>query len=651
MLRTNPQKTAVTRIRLLPSLVRMVAAGVLALAGLGGSGGQPVSGQEAARRWEPLTSGLRDWTGTLSCASASCHGQDAETVPGITLGGKALHQESTIWEEHDPHARAARILDTAQFRRILTRVSGQDEDAVFDPVVYRQCAACHDPAGIAAQDAAARQGVAALDRHAAPRGVGCESCHGAAQDWLSSHFQGNFTAERRAATGMTDTRDLLTRGRVCAQCHVGDEQHDMNHDMIAAGHPPLRFELSSYHDLIKVKHWRETSRQQVQELKFQLWLAGRWAVADASLGLLADRARRATHGQALKTKPVTKPDTTAASLSRVAIDKLVSQAAPKQAGVWPEFAEYDCFACHQRLRASSERAVESSGGRAERSAVAATPRWQPWNLSASRGGLLPGSDVKLDQALLELRATLSANLETDSSAIHAQALAARQQLRASLFPGITMPPRPGERVLVDDSVLSGRSTPGGTTAPWSARRYLEQFAKPIAKPAGAEKSGAEKPSPPGAAAGAGAVERQPVERTPVERWADVCQDYLAVKAAYQSWCEGSQRGEPQWERVDGNSVLRSRRSDRELERKLDEIAQSLRFGSSDFEWPGYDWKGLPGEPVATPLGSLSAIREQLQDVAGQLLRRWNGAAETSPSTSKPDSRREQTVSYREAVGR
>jgi hypothetical protein len=615
----------VAPIRWLSSALRVVAAGILMLASLGFIGSTTASAQESARRWTPLTSGLRDWTGTLSCASASCHGQDPETVPGITLGGKALHQESTIWEEHDPHARAARILDTVQFRRILTRVSGQDEDAPFDSVVYRQCAACHDPAGIAAQDAAARQGVAELDLHAAPRGVGCESCHGAAQDWLTSHFQGNFTAERRSATGMVDTRDLLTRGRVCAQCHVGDEQHDMNHDMIAAGHPPLRFELSSYHDLIKVKHWRETSRQQVQEFKFQLWLAGRWAVADASLGLLADRARRAT-AEAFEHRG----DKTDENAIGQAGDALADKATEKLTGIWPEFAEYDCFACHQRLRAASDRVIEGGVTAATRAAVAATPRWQPWNLSAWRGGLLPGSDVKLDQALLELRATMSANLETDARAIHAQAIAARQKLRSTVFPGITMPPRAGEQVLVDETVLSGRATPGEAGAPWGAQRYLEQFAK---------SKTAEKPREVVSEAGT-------VERTPVERWADVCQDYLAVKAAYQSWRDRVDGSGPQLVRDAASSVLNSPLVDRELEQKLDQIAQSLRFGSSDFEWPGYDWKGLPGEPTATPLGSLSAIREQLQVVAEQLLRRWNGPAVCPPTTSKLDSRRGQTASYR-----
>lgn len=568
--------------------LRLLALGLLALSLSVPSMERCCLGQtpaSASGRWPALANDQRDWMGTLSCASASCHGQDPETVPGISLGGKWLHQESTIWEEHDPHARAARILDTAEFRRILTRVSGQAEDAPFDPVVYRQCAACHDPAGIAALDHATRQGLAAPDRRAAPRGVGCESCHGAAQDWLTSHYQGNFTAERRQAAGMIDTRDLLTRGRVCAQCHVGDERHDMNHDMIAAGHPPLRFELTSYHDLIRVKHWRESARTAVSEFKFQMWLAGRWAVADATLGLLADRAARSLP------------------------PKTSNHKSTQSEGVWPELAEYDCFACHQRLRVGERQAAQESRLSREPK-LSAIPRWQPWNLSSWRGGVLPGSPVKLDQALLELRATMSANLDSDPAVIQAQAQAARQLLRSTAFPGVKLPPRLGELVVIDEADSAAAGAASDSSASFTARDYLQRLV-------GVAAAAASRPANADAA-----------ESRNVDRWADACQDYLAVKAAYQAWRERAPAGRLATEGrlVPGDatgSVLRGSRDAADLERRLTEIAQSLQFGSTEFEWPGYDWKGLAGTPISGPLPSLSAIREQLRSVAEQLLRSGN----------------------------
>ena len=54
---------------------------------------------------------------------------------------------------------------------------------------------------------------------------------------------------------MRPTKDLLARGQACAECHVGKGTADVNHDLIAAGHPRLNFEYGS--QLAKLpKHWR-----------------------------------------------------------------------------------------------------------------------------------------------------------------------------------------------------------------------------------------------------------------------------------------------------------------------------------------------------------------------------------------------------------
>ena len=150
------------------------------------------------------------------------------------------------------------------------------------------------------------------------RGIGCESCHGPAERWLAKHYELGTSRGDLAALGMVDTKDLFVRGRACAACHVGDADHDLNHDMLAAGHPPLRFELSAYHDLIRRKHWPERERIEIPEFKVQLWAAGQAAALECTLALLESRATRAEK-----------------------LDKLTP---------WPELAEYDCFACHQRLR-------------------------------------------------------------------------------------------------------------------------------------------------------------------------------------------------------------------------------------------------------------------------------------------------------------
>jgi hypothetical protein len=107
--------------------------------------------------------------------------------------------------------------------------------------------------------------------------------------------------------------------------------------LIAAGHPRMTFELSAYHSNLP-KHW---SREKVagDQIDAKLWLLGQAVGAEASAGLLAQRA-------ADKKSP------------------------------WPEFSEYDCFACHHDLADPSWRQLEASSAVARRSGIA---RWGTWH--------------------------------------------------------------------------------------------------------------------------------------------------------------------------------------------------------------------------------------------------------------------------------
>src|SRR5262245_57717677 len=64
------------------------------------------------------------YLGALSCASASCHAR--QTDEGQT--DPVSRREFLVWLEHDPHARAARTLDSPPFQRILNFVSSGRED-------------------------------------------------------------------------------------------------------------------------------------------------------------------------------------------------------------------------------------------------------------------------------------------------------------------------------------------------------------------------------------------------------------------------------------------------------------------------------------------------------------------------------------------
>src|SRR5207253_2017930 len=96
-------------------------------------------------------------------------------------------------------------------------------------------------------------------------------------------------------------------------CHVGGPSEDgrpprdVDHDLIAAGHPRLEFEFSGSLANLPA-HWSEKGRNAAPDFPARAWAIGQVASAGAALELLGDRAR----------------------------------AAEQQSGRWPEFSEYDC---------------------------------------------------------------------------------------------------------------------------------------------------------------------------------------------------------------------------------------------------------------------------------------------------------------------
>ena len=254
--------------------------------------------------------------GSQTCNSTACHGREPLNWKQPRKG-----EEFHRWREGDPHRQAAATLASDKYRQILIRVSDLDDSAI-DAKIQVRCAKCHDPLGETGDH---------TTTSTFGHGIGCESCHGNAEQWLARHYEKEVSRPELAELGMIDTKDLFIRGKQCATCHVGSVDHDMDHDMIAAGHPPLRFELSAYHDLIPQKHWNDNrERLEKRDFQVQLWAAGQTASATARLELLAARCTPA------------KPN-------------------------WPELAESNCFSCHATIRSQGK-----TGGR---------PQWSPWSLT------------------------------------------------------------------------------------------------------------------------------------------------------------------------------------------------------------------------------------------------------------------------------
>jgi hypothetical protein len=185
-------------------------------------------------------------------------------------------------------------------------------------------------------------------------GVGCEACHGAAEKWLGTHYLDGPGKE-----GMTNTKDLRVRAEVCVRCHVGDGDMDVNHDLIAAGHPRLRFEFGAYLASYPGKHWKTSEdRRRNPDLEARAWVIGQLVSGEAALKLLSHRADKARRDNRTP---------------------------------WPEFAEYNCAACHHNL--TGER------GRQERGFGPWTAGALPWGtwyypLLPTLDRLMPGKDAK-----------------------------------------------------------------------------------------------------------------------------------------------------------------------------------------------------------------------------------------------------------------
>jgi hypothetical protein len=291
--------------------------------------------------------------GVASCASTACH--HSTTVKGIG------RNEYTIWTTHDPHARAYVVLFDAPARQIVKNLHGPNARPATEDLL---CLNCHVRPGLETLPPAGNplgrpSGLVLAD------GVGCENCHGPAEKWLKTHYLDEWKRkkpEEKAALGLRPTKDLVVRAQICVTCHVGAGNLDVNHDLIAAGHPRLRFEFAAYLANLP-KHWDEKKdRQGHPDFDMQVWAIGQIVAMQAALELLANRA-------ATPRKP------------------------------WPELAEYDCFACHHVL-------ADATWRRHPKYLKQLPPGSQPWGswyypLAATLAQYPPQDALKLPEAELK----------------------------------------------------------------------------------------------------------------------------------------------------------------------------------------------------------------------------------------------------------
>lgn len=294
-------------------------------------GTKPVFAQIAAR--EPLSARsfplatknpkAGQYTGAASCGASSCHGsvkpRDLYTVK---------QNEYVLWLKQDRHTQAYNVLLNEKSRQIAKnlKLSAKAHES-------QVCLDCH------ALNASKSLQAISLD---IAEGVACESCHGPAGGWLAQHTATGWTHEQSVKAGMVDLRKLDNRTKQCLSCHLGSEGKTVNHELIAAGHPDLIFELDNYSAVLP-PHWipRSTKGKQDgrEENGVRSWAVGQVAAFREGMRQLERRAR-SNH--------------------------------------WPEFAEMNCYACHHSLRDSEWR--QERGYRFQ----AGGPPWNPARYAVMR---------------------------------------------------------------------------------------------------------------------------------------------------------------------------------------------------------------------------------------------------------------------------
>lgn len=304
---------------------------------------------------------VRQFIGRDSCALNTCHG-------GPISGKVDWTSSLTAFEAYDPHARAGLVLSNELSEQIIQALEpdAKKSSRIRNTILIERCATCHAP-GLASLPNAQRDQKEKLQMHFLD-GVSCESCHGAAKDWLEPHKRIDFSVSAGLRLGMRDTETYLDRIAACTRCHIGSRTEDglirdMNHDMIAAGHPPLRFDGWTYDQLLP-PHWDHDA--QVHDGVNSS--AGHHNLKRFRLGKLVGLREAATLTQER-----------IAALNENSLNK----------SVWPEFSDFDCFACHQRLRAHKIEDITSR----PLSHRLVDPRYNPF-LATGIDGLWKAVDFK-----------------------------------------------------------------------------------------------------------------------------------------------------------------------------------------------------------------------------------------------------------------
>lgn len=253
-----------------------------------------------------------DYIGVGGCMSSLCHGATKD----LPADSRILGTEYAIWHSQDTHAHAYKALTEDRGKQMAKILRIADDDATKD----ERCTVCH---------------VVGSPEKSKSDGVACEACHGPALKWLGPHTKidppgSRVNYDNSVSLGMFDTRDPVKRVEICLGCHLGNPERkdergqvkeprrEVDHELIAAGHPDLPFELITFTAAQPAHH-----RPRPAKDRARAWAVGQAAILREAMLLLKDHAEKK----------------------------------------WPEFSDLECYQCHHDLRQKSGRILRGYGSR------------------------------------------------------------------------------------------------------------------------------------------------------------------------------------------------------------------------------------------------------------------------------------------------
>ena len=302
--------------------------------------------------------------GVGSCASSVCHGK-LKPVTAKDPGGSArvALNEYRRWLLEDRHSQAYAALNSQLSKQIAGNLG------LGSPTASPLCLDCH------------ADNVPKTQRGASFRiedGVGCEACHGGAEQWIKSHASNTVQHAANVSAGMYQTDQPVPRATLCLSCHLGTKDKFATHAIMGAGHPRLQFELETFvanqpaHYVVD----KDYLERKGAISGMTLWLTGQLTAANDFVTLLRTPLFHATP-------------------------------------LYPDFAFYDCDSCHHAMK--DKRWARQRVGEGVKSGSLRLQTQNLLILGIAAGVLDPPSAAELSAA----RADLVHAGQTDETALNA----------------------------------------------------------------------------------------------------------------------------------------------------------------------------------------------------------------------------------------